>query len=166
MGDQSKHGKLKRKIQINDTIIVVNGERVGNDLSTLQSPKRPLCIEFSRTVSVEVIKDEATEYYTDEELTNSEDIPNETGINNSNIESFDRGDSMESTEVELRKIRKKETENEQEEDNDDRDYTSDNGETSNDNDTDDESKESEEEERKGNNRIKRTLCTMLHRDLL
>ena len=30
--------KLKKKIHINDTIIRVNSERVGNDLSALQSP--------------------------------------------------------------------------------------------------------------------------------
>ena len=58
-------------------------------------------------MSVKVIEDEATEYYTDEELMNSEDIPNETGINNSDIDSFDGDDSMESTEVDLRNINKK-----------------------------------------------------------
>ena len=48
--------------------------------------------EFSRMVSVKVLEDEATEYYTDEEGRNSEDIPNNTGINNSDIESVDGGE--------------------------------------------------------------------------
>ena len=56
-------------------------------------------------MSVKVIEDEATEYYTDEELMNSEDIPNETGIKNSDIDSFDGDDSMESTEMDLRNIK-------------------------------------------------------------
>ena len=97
-------------------------------------------------MAVEVIEDETIEYYTDEELMNSEDIPNETGIDNSDIESFDGNESMESTEVDLRNIREKETENEEEEDENDREYTSDDEDTSNDDDTDDESKNTEEEE--------------------
>merc|ERR1712238_248992 len=90
---------LKKKIQINDTISVKNGERVGNDISALQSPNRPLYIEFSRTGSVEVIEDERIEYYSDEELMNSEGIPNETGIDNSDIELFDGNESTEPMEV-------------------------------------------------------------------
>ena len=80
--------ELKKRIHINDTIIAVNGERVGNDLSALRSPNRPLCIQLSRTVSVEIIEDETTEYYTDEEWTNGGDIPKGTGIDNSDIESL------------------------------------------------------------------------------
>ena len=77
--------ELKNCIQINDTIIAVNDERVGNDLSALQSVNRPLCIQFSRTVSIEVIEDKTTEYYTDEEWTNGGDIPKGTGIDNNDI---------------------------------------------------------------------------------
>ena len=98
MGVQSNKEQLKKKIHINDTIIRVNSERIGNDVSALQSPTRPLYIQFARGVSVEVIEDddETTEYYTGEELTNKEGIPKRTGIDNSDIESFDGDESIDS----------------------------------------------------------------------
>ena len=97
--------------------------------------------EFSRTVSVEVIEDEdeITEYYTDEEMTNSEGIPTRTGINNSDIGSFDGDESIDSTEEDLRKISEKETRKEEEED--ERNYTSDDRETKEDEDTKDDNDE-------------------------
>ena len=91
-------------------------------------------------------------------------IPNETRIDNSDIESFDGDESMVSTEVDLRNIRKKETENEEEEDDDDREYTSDDGNTSNDDDTNNESRNTEEqenEEEEGNDTIEsNTICVL------
>ena len=42
---------LKRKIQVKDIISVINGERVGDDLTILQSPQRPMYIEFTRLLS-------------------------------------------------------------------------------------------------------------------
>ena len=113
--------KLKKKIQTNDTIIRVNSKRIGNDVSALQSTIRPLYIEFARVVSVEVIEDddETIEDHTDEELTNNEDLPKRTGIDNSDIGSSDGDESIDSTEEELRKIIEKETNKEEEEEDDD-----------------------------------------------
>ena len=59
-------------------------------------------------VSVKVIEDEVTEYYTDEEWMNDKEIPDDTGINNSDIELDGEGESIESTEMELKEIREKE----------------------------------------------------------
>ena len=138
--------ELKNSIHIKDTIIAVNNERVGNDLSALRSSKRPLCIRFSRIVSIhgmeeetvarvtgqQAIEDETAdnEYYTDEEWTNGGDIPKGTGIDNSDIESIttneteengnnrdrDGDESMGSTEEELLNIKEKEKDNKEEDD--------------------------------------------------
>ena len=97
-------------------------------------------------MSVEVIgdEDETTEYYTDEELTNNEGTPKRTGINDSDIESFDRDESIDSTEEDLRNIREKETKKKEEEDDDDGNYTSNDEETKNDDENDDKSRNTEE----------------------
>ena len=62
-------GKLKKKIRINDIISSVNNEKVGNNLKFIQSPVRPLYVEFTRNVQVEIIEDEEeegkTEYNTE-----------------------------------------------------------------------------------------------------
>ena len=144
--DRINTKKLKKKIQVKDIIRAINGERVGNGLSALQSPVQPMYIEFSRMVLVKLLEDEATEYYTDEEGRDSEDISNNTCINNSDIESFDGEESMELTEMELRKIKEKDKKNKEEKDDDDNNYRSNDGNTSNDDDTNDKSKNAEEEE--------------------
>ena len=81
-------------------------------------------------------------------MTTNEGIPKRTGIDNSNIESFDRDESIDSTEEDLRNIREKETKKNEEEDDDDRNYTSDDGETKNDDENYDESRNTEEEDSK------------------
>ena len=118
-------------------------------------------------VSVEVIEDEETEYYTeDEELMNSEDIPNETGINNNDIESFDGDESLDLTEMELQNMKEKDTMNKEEKDDDDRDYRSDDGNASsddatNDDDNNDESSNAEEEESEEEDGMDTTESTTL-----
>ena len=85
---------LKKKIQVKDIIRTINGTRVGNKLSAIQPSIRPMHIECISMVLVEVLEDEATEYYTDKELRNKEEIPNEIGIDNIDIESGGEGESM------------------------------------------------------------------------
>ena len=148
--DTTNTESLKKKIQVKDIIRTINGKRVGDTLSAIQSSVRPMYIEFVRMVSVEVLEDEATECYTDEEGRNSEDIPNNTGIINSDIESVNGGESMDSTEMELQKIKEKDKKKKDEKDDDNSNYQSDDGETSNNDDTNEESKTTEEEENEKN----------------
>ena len=101
-------------------------------------------IEFVRKVSVEVLDDEAIEYYTDEEWMNSEELPDDTGINSSDIESGGEGKSMDLTEMELQKIREKDKKKKDEKEDDNSDYQSNDEETSNDDDTNEESEPTEE----------------------
>ena len=68
---------------------------------------RPMYIEFVRKVSIKGLDDEITEYYTDEEWTNDEVLPDDTGINNSNIEGARDGESIDSTEMKLQEVRNK-----------------------------------------------------------
>ena len=147
---------LKKKIQVKDIIRTINGKRVGDNLSTIQSPVRPMYIKFVRMVSVEVLEDKATEYYTDEEWMNSEEIPGDTGINNSDIESVGEGESMDSTEMELKKIREKDKKKKDEKEDDDSNYQSNDEGTSNDDDTNDESEPTREEDNEENERMDTT----------
>ena len=62
-------------------------------------------MNFFRKVSVKVLYEEVTEYYTDKERMNDEGIPDDTGINNSDIELGGEGESIDSTEMELQEIR-------------------------------------------------------------
>ena len=113
-------GELKHSIHIKDTVIAVNNERVGNDLSALRSSKQPVCIQFSRTVSTirrmeeetvarepgqQEIEDEIAdkEYNINEECMSGGDIPKGTGVNNSNVESMTTNETekMEITETDV-----------------------------------------------------------------
>ena len=102
--------ELKKKIRVNDIIRSINNVLVGDKLWAIKSSVRPMYIEFVRKISVKVLDDEAIEYYTDEEWMNSKEIPDDTGINNSDIELGGEGESMDSTEMELQKIRDKDIE--------------------------------------------------------
>ena len=116
-------------------------------------------IEFARKVSVEVLDNEAIEYYTDEKWMNDKEIPDDTGINNSDIESGGEGELMDLTEMELQKIREKDKKKKDEKDDDDSNYRSDDGETSNDDDTNEESETTEEEENEEDERMDTTEST-------
>ena len=59
--------ELKKKIQVNDIIRSINNVLVGNKLLAIKSSVQPMYIEFVRKVSVKVLDDEITKYYTDEE---------------------------------------------------------------------------------------------------
>ena len=97
---------------------------------------------------------------------NSEDTPNKTGINNSDIESFDGDRSLDSTDMELRNIKEKDAKNKKEIDDDDGDYRSDDGNASsvddtNDDDSNDESSNTEEEESEEEDGMETTESTSL-----
>ena len=84
---------------------------------------------------------------------NGEEIPDDTGINNSEIESGGEGESMDSTEIKQQKIREKDKKKKGEKEDDDSNYQSNDEGTSNDDDTNDESEPTGEEENEENERM-------------
>ena len=107
---------------MNDIIRKVNNVRVGNQLAAIQSSVQPMFIEFVRKESVKGLDDKIVDYYTDEEWTDDEGIPVDTGINNSDIEGARDEESMDSTEMELQSVRNKERKKDELEEDDDSDY--------------------------------------------
>ena len=79
-------------------------------------------IEFARKESVKGLDDKIVEYYTEEEWTDDNGIPVDTGINNSDIEGVGDKESMDSTEMELQAVRNKERKKNESEEDDDSDY--------------------------------------------
>ena len=103
----------------------MNNEKVGDDLKFIKSQVRPLYVELTRKVQVEIIadeeEDERTEHYTEEEWTDCEEIPAQTGFNNIDSGLTDGDKSTDSAEAELREIETKRKEEEE----DERNYTKD-----------------------------------------
>ena len=142
--------ELGQVIQVNDIIRKVNSVRVGNQLAAIQSSVRPMYIEFVRKESVKGLDEKRVEYSTDEEWTDDEKIPVDTGINNSDIEGVRDEESMDSTERELQSVRDKERKKNDSEEDDDSDYQNNEEETDNDDESNDEDNPIEEEvEREG-----------------